>query len=56
MVEVMDIINYFDLIPRYEMILNQGDVIFPPWIWHETYINHNDGFVVALNYSVNQIC
>ena len=31
------------------MILNEGDIIFfPPWIWHEAYIDHNAGFEISV--------
>lgn len=42
--------NYFDLIPRWEAIVNPGDlIIFPVWMWHEVYVDHNDGFELSMS-------
>jgi len=41
---------HFNSIPRYEIILNQGDVLFfPAWTWHEVYVDHNAGLDLGVS-------
>ena len=40
--------KHFNLIPKYKIVLEEGDIIFlPSWIWHEVYVK-KEGLVLSL--------